>query len=305
MSPHILQDEDASELEKRDRKRQAELEQERLECRSTVLKRGLPRPLCLAVLQTYCDDNDSVDEVERMVSTEVVRMVNREAYEYPPVGFPPSLLVKVQSEVDDNDDNVTAEMLRDARAMIQQEAVALRKAIPKKLTDDIWEKESDRWLTAKANDTNAMDMDDDDEEEAPSYQSVFAGGMTKAQLNAALLADAKAQFELHADAMGDLSSTCNHLHKQLQHQLAPLLSRAQALTQQLDRAMADREEANTELRVFEALHVRERGVGVVSRVEALEEEVKVARERERLGQERFKSLQDQLKRGGGMAVNGR
>ena len=97
-------------------------------------------------------------------------------------------------------------------------------------------------------------------------------------------------LQITLEAMSDLSEKCSVLHKKLQSRFASQISRSQALKSQLDKASEEREESENELRIFETLHAREQGVGIPSRLEALEQEVIKVREREREGQERYRQL---------------
>ena len=168
--------EDAGEADKLRRKRLAAIEEMRRARRSQPLQNGLPRPLGLALLQNYSDHGVELDDVNALIAEELCQLVNREAYEFPPNGFPPSDLVRPTSE-----DTLDLSELEEARALIQKEMESLKQVMP---TDKEWLQESNgvNWLIEK--------VDED------QYRSVYIKDLSKAAKSKAILADAKANFEV-------------------------------------------------------------------------------------------------------------
>ncbi|GAA5891751.1 hypothetical protein JCM6882_006194 [Rhodosporidiobolus microsporus] len=281
--------EDRSEREARLKALRDAEEARELERRSQAVKRGLPRPIevdaaaLLAQLDLEAQEPESASEdkarreAERLVTIEMIRLLEHDATMYPPPGSKragggKSSLVRIADE----------------------ELAAARKAVHDEIAQAVGLPGASDAVLKR---TIALSTEDFDKQWRPQYDRLAFDARSnryveKESLDAeARIAGLRALIESNRDKMAAESAKAAKTEKRLGQILGGYNARSKTLGAKLNENYEDLARTRIELESFARLATNEEGA-MVRRTETLRDEVERLERKERDGQMRFKELLD-------------
>lgn len=285
-SARVLSVEDAAERDARIKRRQEEEARKALARRSAVVQKGLPRPAVVdadeLLRRLSATDGEEVEEVQRLMDIEFVRLLEHDSIAYPLPGtiHPGS----TQSSYEHPDDH----HLAIARATIHAE-LAQSLGFPDANEEQIKEG------------INLIVREEDVRLDAFGWAKIRPGlaydARSKTWVEPASLsreeriAGFSALLEEDREAMAAQSSKLGKTENKLGVTLGGYQARGKVLAKRLTDAFAELQKTKIDLECFSRLGVNESATGP-RRVQALQEEVDRLEKREKLLQSRYRELDE-------------
>jgi pre-mRNA-splicing factor CDC5/CEF1 len=276
----VRRPEDAGERDARLAKLKAEEEQRRLARRSNAVKRNLPRPTDFDAGALRADlqvVSTGADEIDRLVTLEMIDLLEHDAAVYPVAGSSRPGSVKASLPFIPDED------LADARALVHSElsqAAGFPGATPEQLAR-VLEAQTDPALF----DAVWKPVVDSLAYDARAGAFVDASSLSPEERVAGL----KAQIEAARERMTREATKAAKVEKKLNTVLGGYQARAKALSDKLSVTSESLSSGRIDLDSFERLAIREEGA-VPRRLEHLQGEVDRLERRQREGQERYREL---------------
>ncbi|GAA6002898.1 hypothetical protein JCM10207_001887 [Rhodosporidiobolus poonsookiae] len=263
-------------------------EQKELERRSQAVKRGLPRPAeidaaaLLAQLDLEAQDptaphDKARREAERLVTIEMIRLLEHDATVYPPAGSKRAGGGKsTLSHIADDD------------------LAAARKAVHDEIAQAVGLPGASEAVLRR---TIALSADEFNASWQPTYERLAFDARTNRYVDRETLtgeeriAGLRARIEANRDRMASESAKAAKVEKRLGQLLGGYVARGKTLAGKMGDGYDDLARTRIELESFARLALNEEGA-MVRRTEALRDEVDRLERKERDGQMRFKELLD-------------
>ncbi|GAA5854168.1 hypothetical protein JCM8547_008252 [Rhodosporidiobolus lusitaniae] len=282
--------EDRSEREAKLKELREIEEKKELERRSQAVKRGLPRPVevdaaaLLAQLDLEAQDPDSPSsddkarrEAERLVTVEMIRLLEHDATLYPPagskrVGGGKSTLPRIADE----------------------DLAAARKAVHDEIAQAVGLPGASEAVLKR---TIRLSTEEFNKSWQPSYERLAFDARTNRYVDRESLrtderiAGLRAQIEANRDKMASESAKAAKMEKRLGQVLGGYVVRSKNLAGKLNEGYDELARTRIELESFARLAMNEEGA-MVRRTEALREEVEKLERKERDGQAKFREMLD-------------
>eukprot|EP01116_Phalansterium_solitarium_P010844 TRINITY_DN2621_c0_g2_i1.p1 TRINITY_DN2621_c0_g2~~TRINITY_DN2621_c0_g2_i1.p1 ORF type:complete len:784 (+),score=323.38 TRINITY_DN2621_c0_g2_i1:163-2514(+) len=264
---------DASDVLAAQRKRQQELEAERMRMRSQVLKRELPRPVQLhsnfANVPFPTEPVRLLQHAEELIRKEMVSLIIHDSTDYPLRNS------RIPTATEPRPDDVTEAELNEARRLLDAEIEAVER---RHFPDGI--------------DPTALD-----EAFARSRELVYVPTLNKYSLLPALAAPDKvaaltAEFELTKAQATAESAAAKKLEKKLFVYHGGYSIRNQQLQGQIQNLVSQLDNATLELQCFRALRDLETKA-IPARIEEMRNLVKIQQQRETENQQIYANLMDE------------
>lgn len=271
-----ISEEDAAEIDRREREAQEQAAKAEFKRQSQVYQRGLPRPAVLDLNALMQRASKVSDTVEGLIANEAAILIAHDSRKFPVPGAQVEGKAPKLRQLDD-------QRLNAARASIAAE-IALAEA----QKSEWQEKFEDGWSSARANSLPGLENYEDDEEDASLEEQKLIAAFDTVQT--ALLATAERG---------------NKLEKKLSLHYGGYQNRAKTLRSKILEAGTALPIATNELDAFRTLQISEE-TAVPRRLESLREAVSFVMRREREAQELYRSRKEELDElvAGAAAVNG-
>lgn len=283
-----LRIEDRTEREARLKELRDIEEKKELERRSQSVKRGLPRPIevdaaaLLAQLDLEAQDADSPSnddkarrEDERLVTIEMIRLLEHDATMYPPAGSKragggKSSLARIEDE----------------------DLAAARKAVHDEIAQAVGLPGASDAVLKR---TIKLSTEEFDSQWRPTYDRLAFDARTNRYVDKEALSEAdriaglRSLIESNRDKMAAESAKAAKTEKRLGQLLGGYVVRSKNLAGKLSEGYDDLARSRIELESFARLATNEEGA-MIRRTEALREEVEKLERKEREGQAKFREM---------------
>ncbi|ORX50819.1 hypothetical protein DM01DRAFT_1307846 [Hesseltinella vesiculosa] len=277
--------EDMAEVERRNKQRAAEQEQEQLARRSLAVQLGLPRPTSIpASIQKV---HQHLDDVQAMIHQEFVRLLQHDTIKYPVTGSAVAPgAAKMSDDLQGLEDEFDSASLEDARHELDEEIKSMLHLDPQdgktQVQQAVWEHVQsvpgyeDRWRQ---------------EHDDLFFSSKLKQFMTLEEMpdDSDKIQGLRKMIESNRQTMIRDATKAGKLEKKMDIRLGGYMSRSDTLCSQIVDAFEELESAKLEYNSFVILQMNERAA-TPRRVQALEDEVTKLAQRERELQQKYKEL---------------